>query len=151
MTDRCRDCHFLTKYTTAYDPSPWDKEDRLFCHPKGNRDNEYLTKIPEENRSYFKVYKVGCYRDEWESAYDEGFSRQSIKEEIWMNREGQCSFVEYPAGKTFPEALERYREREERREREQKERSSKINIAIGVAGIVIGAIIGALSIVIGNR
>ena len=68
-----------------------------------------------------------------------------------MNREGQCSFVEYPAGKTFPEALERYREREERREREQNSRSSKINIAIGAAGIVIGAIIGALSIVIGNR
>ena len=150
MTDRCRDCHFLTKYTTAYGPSPWDKEDRLLCQPKGKRDNEYLTRIPEENRGYFKVYKVGCYRGEWESAYDEKFSRQSLKEELWMNREGQCSFVNYPAGKTFPEALERYREKEERREREQNSRSNKITIAIAVAGVVITAIIGALSIV-GNR
>ena len=152
MRHSCRNCHFLAKYTTAYGVQPWDKEDRLLWRPKGNRDNEYLTGIPEENRSAFKVYRVGCYRDVWDSPYNERFSRQSLKEEIWRNREGQCSFVEYPAGKTFPDAIERYREKEERRAREQSSRSSKLSIAIGVAGIVIGAVIGVLSIVVaGNR
>ena len=150
MRHSCRNCHFLAKYTTAYGVQPWDEEDRLLWRPKGNRDNE--TRIPEENRSYFKVYKVGCYRDEWDSPYNEGFSRQSLKEEIWRNREGQCSFVEYPAGKTFPEAIERYREKKERRDREQNLLSNKRHIAITVAGIVITAIIGVLGIVIaGNR
>ena len=147
----CRNCHFLTKYTSAYGGQPWDEKDRLFWRPKGNRDNEYLAGIPEENRSYFRVYKVGCHRDEWESDYDEGFSRQPLKEKIWRNREGQCDFVEYPAGKTFPDTKERHREKEERRDREQNSRSNKIHIALGVAGLVMAAIFGVLSIVIGNR
>lgn len=145
MRHCCKNCHFLTKYTSAHGPRPWDKEDRLLWRPKGQRD---IDKFPEENRSSLRIYKVGCYRGEWESTYNEGFSRQSLKEEIWRNREGECSFVEYPAGKTFPEAIERYREKEERRAREQNSRSSKISIFIGVAGIVIGAVIGVLGLAI---
>ena len=109
MTDCCRDCHFLTKYTAAYGPQPWDQEDRDLCRPKGNRDNVYLARIPEENRSAFKIYSVGCGKSEWERAYDEfanGSSRQSLKEEILKKRErtGKCDFGEYLEGMTSPDA-----------------------------------------------
>lgn len=145
MRHSCRNCHFLAKYTTAYGIQPWDEEDRLLWRPKGNRGSE--PSIPEENRSYFKVFRVGCYRDVWDSPYNEGFSRQSLKEEIWRNREGQCSFVEYPAGKTFPDALERYREKEERRGLEQNSRSNKTSLVLTVVGIIIAVVFGVLSIV----
>lgn len=106
MRDCCRGCHFLTKYTSAHGPRPWDEEDRFICRPKGQRD---IDKFPEENRRHLRIYKVGCYKNEWERAYDEfanGFSRQSLKEEILKKRErtGKCNFGEYHAGMTFPDA-----------------------------------------------
>ena len=145
MTDCCRDCHFLTKHTSAYGIQSWDKEDRDLCRPKSNINNPA---IPEENRRFFKIYKVGCYKNEWERSYDEfadGSSRQSLKEEILRDREGQCFFVEYPAGTTFPEALERYHDRNEKRDRKQNFRSGVRNTVIGVVGLVIAVIIAIMN------
>jgi len=109
MKHCCRNCHFLKKDTSAYGTQSWDKEDRDLCRPKGHRGNIYLTGIPEENRSAFKIYKVGCHKGEWERPYDElanGFSRQSLKDEILKKRErtGKCNFGEYHTEMTFPDA-----------------------------------------------
>lgn len=110
MRNCCIDCHFLAKHTTAYGVQPWDKEDRLLWQPKGNRDDEYLANIPAENRSVFRVYKVGCYRDEWDSPY-EGFTKQSLKEEILKKRERtvKCNFGDYQEGMSFPDAEDLFR------------------------------------------
>lgn len=110
MRNYCIDCHFLVKHTTAYGVQPWDKEDRLLWQPKGNRDDEYLANIPAENRSVFRVYKVGCYRDEWDSPY-EGFTKQSLKEEILKKRERtvKCNFGDYQEGMSFPDAEDLFR------------------------------------------
>lgn len=78
MRHCCLKCHFLLKYTTARGREPWDETDRLFWRPKGHRDDEDFAKIPVENRSAYRVYKVGCYKDEWNSPYA-GFTRQPLK------------------------------------------------------------------------
>lgn len=136
----CRNCHFLTKTTSAYDTQTWDKEDRALCWPEGKRDRAYLANIPEENRRYYKVYKVGCYKNEWERNSDElvgGSSRQSLKKEILSNRKGQCFFVEYRAGEKCPEAEKRFLA-----SREAGHQKSVLfwTIAAVVATVLIGAI-----------
>lgn len=117
MRHCCLKCHFLAKHTTAYGVQSWDDKDRLYWRPKGNRDNEYLTNIPEEHRGKFRVYKVGCQRDEWDSPYNENFSSQSLKEEILKKRErtGKCNFGEYKKAKgmSFPAAEDLFRESRE--------------------------------------
>jgi len=136
----CRRCQFLTKNISAYGTQPWDKEDRVFCWPEGNRDKIYLSGIPEENRGYFKVYKVGCYKNEWERHYDDlagGSSRQSLKEEILRNREGQCFFVEYPAGRTFPEAEERFRVSRDTRHQKGSLFWTKVAVGVAILGVLI--------------
>jgi len=148
----CRRCHFLTKNTSAYGTQPWDKEDRVFCWPEGNRDKIYLSGIPEENRSAFKVYQVGCREKEWESVYDEfanGPSRQSLKEKILRSREGQCFFVKYRPGISFPDALELQRRSNELQAKRDADRRYKNNCIVSAITLFFVIISIIVSIIIG--
>ena len=139
MKHCCRNCHFLTKYTSVYGTHTWDRKDRALCRPIGNRN---IDEVSEENRLHFRITTVGCYyKENWERPYNElanGSSRYSLKEKILRNRKGQCDFIEYPAGHTFPEAEERYRRKEARRDRKRNLRLTVAGLVIGVLGILIG-------------
>ena len=115
MKHCCRNCHFLKKDTSAYGTQSWDKEDRDYMSAKRSQ----RQRIPRpgflrKTVAAFKISKVGCHKGEWERPYDElanGFSRQSLKDEILKKRErtGKCNFGEYHAGMTFPDAEDIFR------------------------------------------
>lgn len=105
----CRNCHFLSKYSSSLSDYPWDQEDRDECRPR-NR---------EDLLQDYRVEAVGCYKSIWSKEYDEfvnGSERQSLKREILKNRSESCFFVEYHAGMEYRIAEELFRVRYDTRQ-----------------------------------
>ena len=130
----CLNCHFLMKWNRQPNGSDWK-----FGIAHDERTHLACCKAPEEVLG--GDYSLACYQKVWDWANRRKDSENNLIRVLTRDRGETCFFYSYTPGMFFPGAVELERREADRREARRDRKVAWWSVGIGLAGIVVGAIL----------